>query len=57
MRRNIGNSGLSVAPIGLGGMPMSIGGRPSEADALRTIHAALGIEAPATHRAVHASGV
>lgn len=41
MRRNIGNSGLSVAPIGLGGMPMSIGGRPSEADALRTIHAAL----------------
>jgi len=41
MHRNIGDSGLSVAPIGLGGMPMSIRGRPSEADALRTIHAAL----------------
>ncbi|MES2644627.1 MAG: aldo/keto reductase [Myxococcota bacterium] len=41
MRRTIGSSGLSVASIGLGGMPMSIQGRPSEADALRTIHAAL----------------
>ncbi len=41
MRRAIGTSGLTVAPIGLGGMPMSIRGRPSEADALRTIHAAL----------------
>ncbi|MDP2312928.1 MAG: aldo/keto reductase [Pseudomonadota bacterium] len=41
MRRTIGSSGLTVAPIGLGGMPMSIHGRPSEADALRTIHAAL----------------
>lgn len=30
-----------VAPIGLGGMPMSIRGRPSEADSLRVIHAAL----------------
>ncbi|MDP2309126.1 MAG: aldo/keto reductase [Pseudomonadota bacterium] len=41
MRRTIGSSGLSVAPIGLGGMPMSIQGRPPEAEALRTIHAAL----------------
>lgn len=41
MRGNIGSSGLSVAPIGLGGMPMSIQGRPSQIDALRTIHAAL----------------
>lgn len=41
MRRAIGSSGLTVAPIGLGGMPMSIRGRPPEADALRTIHAAL----------------
>lgn len=41
MRRAIGSSGLAVAPIGLGGMPMSIRGRPSEAEALRTIQAAL----------------
>lgn len=30
-----------VAPIGLGGMPMSIRGRPAEADSLKVIHAAL----------------
>jgi aryl-alcohol dehydrogenase-like predicted oxidoreductase len=40
-RRRLGNSGLVVAPIGLGGMPMSIRGRPSEEQSLRTIHAAL----------------
>ena len=40
-RRPIGTSGLAVAPIGLGGMPMSIAGRPSEAQSLATIHAAL----------------
>ena len=39
-RRPIGTSGLAVAPIGLGGMPMSIAGRPSEAQSLATIHAA-----------------
>ncbi len=40
-RRAIGSSGLHVTPIGLGGMPMSIQGRPPEAEAIRTIHAAL----------------
>jgi aryl-alcohol dehydrogenase-like predicted oxidoreductase len=30
-----------VFPIGLGGMPMSLDGRPDEAQAVRTIHAAL----------------
>ncbi|MFN7146184.1 MAG: aldo/keto reductase [Myxococcota bacterium] len=40
-RRPLGSSGLSVAPIGLGGMPMSIRGRPSEAQSIATIHAAL----------------
>lgn len=40
-RRALGASLLDVAPIGLGGMPMSIAGRPSEDDAVRVIHAAL----------------
>lgn len=40
-RRPLGSSGLSVAPIGLGGMPMSLRGRPSEAQSIATIHAAL----------------
>ncbi len=39
-QRTIGD--VSVSAIGLGGMPMSLGARmPSEADAIRTIHAAL----------------
>lgn len=32
---------LSVAPIGLGGMPMSVEGRPERDRSIRTIHAAL----------------
>jgi aryl-alcohol dehydrogenase-like predicted oxidoreductase len=36
MKRALGNSGLEVAPVGLGGMPLSIQGRPDE-------HAALGV--------------
>ncbi len=39
--RPLGSSGLAVSAIGLGGMYLSIQGRPSEADAVRTIHAAL----------------
>jgi aryl-alcohol dehydrogenase-like predicted oxidoreductase len=39
--RVFGPTGLSVAPIGLGGMPMSLTARPSEADSIRVIHAAL----------------
>lgn len=38
-RRPLGD--LTVAPIGLGGMPMSIAGRPSREQALATIHAAI----------------
>jgi aryl-alcohol dehydrogenase-like predicted oxidoreductase len=37
--RNIGQ--ISVGAIGLGGMPLSIEGRPDEAQAIATIHAAL----------------
>lgn len=33
--------GVDVFPIGLGAMPLSLEGRPSEADAIRTVHAAL----------------
>lgn len=32
---------VDVFPIGLGGMPLSVQGRPDEAQAIRTIHAAL----------------
>ncbi|MFZ5477767.1 MAG: aldo/keto reductase [Myxococcota bacterium] len=40
-RRVLGSSGIAVGCVGLGGMPLSIRGRPSEADALRVIHAAI----------------
>ena len=40
-RRALGQTGLNVSCIGLGGMPMSISGRPSEDDSVRVIHAAL----------------
>ena len=36
--RQIGDT--KVSAIGLGGMPMSIEGRPDEAQAIATIHAA-----------------
>jgi aryl-alcohol dehydrogenase-like predicted oxidoreductase len=39
--RSLGPSGLAVSAIGLGGMYLSIDGRPSETDAVRTVHAAL----------------
>jgi aryl-alcohol dehydrogenase-like predicted oxidoreductase len=39
--RPLGSSGLTVSAIGLGGMYLSIDGRPSETDAVRTVHAAL----------------
>lgn len=42
MKRKIGTTSLEVFPIGLGGMPLSIQGRPSEGDALRVIHASVG---------------
>ncbi|MCB9697141.1 MAG: aldo/keto reductase [Alphaproteobacteria bacterium] len=40
-RRALGNTGWTVGAIGLGGMPMSIQGRPSEDQSLTTIDAAL----------------
>ena len=39
MKRPVGNSGLVVGPIGLGGMPLSIQGRPDERTALAVIEA------------------
>jgi aryl-alcohol dehydrogenase-like predicted oxidoreductase len=42
-RRTLGSSGIEVAPIGLGGMPMSIQGRPDEARSLSTLQAAFAL--------------
>ncbi|MGB5064237.1 MAG: aldo/keto reductase [Candidatus Competibacter sp.] len=39
MQRELGHTGLSVKAIGLGAMPLSIDGRPSEAQALAVIEA------------------
>nr|ACU26464.1 predicted oxidoreductase [uncultured bacterium HF186_25m_13D19] len=40
-QRELGQSGLKVSVIGLGGMPMSIVGRPTESEAIDVIHASL----------------
>jgi len=40
-KRKLGNSEFSVNPIGLGSMPLSLQGRPTEKEAIRVIHAAL----------------
>lgn len=40
MKREIGNTGVSVFPIGLGAMPLSIRDRPDEDAAIRVLHAA-----------------
>jgi aryl-alcohol dehydrogenase-like predicted oxidoreductase len=47
MKRALGNTGLMVSPIGLGGMPLSIQGRPDERTALAVIQAFL--EGGGTH--------
>jgi aryl-alcohol dehydrogenase-like predicted oxidoreductase len=39
MKRPLGNTGLAVGPIGLGGMPLSIQNRPDERTALAVIEA------------------
>ncbi|MBW4580222.1 MAG: aldo/keto reductase [Tildeniella nuda ZEHNDER 1965/U140] len=39
--KQLGNTGITVSAIGLGGMPMSLSSRPSEAQAIATIHRAL----------------
>src|SRR5438477_6911114 len=41
MRRSIGRTRIEVNAIGLGAMPLSIQGRPSEKEALAVINAAL----------------
>ncbi len=41
IKRKLGNTGITVNAIGLGGMPMSISGRPDEVQSIATIHAAL----------------
>lgn len=40
MMREIGNTGVSVFPMGLGAMPLSIGNRPDEEAAIKVLHAA-----------------
>lgn len=37
--RELGNTGIRVSPIGLGGMPLSIAGRPDQAQAFEVIKA------------------
>jgi aryl-alcohol dehydrogenase-like predicted oxidoreductase len=39
----LGTTGIRVSAVGLGAMPLSLAGRPSEADAIRVIHAALDV--------------
>jgi len=41
VRRTIGRTGIEVFPIGLGAMPLSLQGRPSEESAIAVIRAAL----------------
>ena len=39
--KQLGNTGITVSAIGLGGMPMSLSSRPPETQAIATIHQAL----------------
>ncbi len=39
--KQLGNTGVYVSAIGLGGMPMSLSDRPSESESLQVIHRAL----------------
>ncbi|OWY66689.1 aldo/keto reductase [cyanobacterium TDX16] len=39
--KQLGNTGVTISAIGLGGMPMSLSSRPAEAQAIETIHRAL----------------
>ena len=39
--KQLGNTGVSISAIGLGGMPLSLSGRPSESQAIEVIHRAL----------------
>ncbi|WP_201755418.1 aldo/keto reductase [Paenibacillus glycinis] len=40
-QRKLGSTGIIIGEIGMGGMPLSVNGRPSEEDGIRTVHAAL----------------
>lgn len=40
-QRLLGSTGLAVGSIGMGCMPLSVTGRPSEEEGIKTIHAAL----------------
>ena len=39
--KQLGNTGVSISAIGLGGMPMSLSDRPPESEAIKLIHRAL----------------
>ncbi|GAC1480042.1 MAG: aldo/keto reductase [Chamaesiphon sp.] len=39
--KQLGNTDVTISAIGLGGMPMSLSGRPSESEAIEVIHRAL----------------
>jgi aryl-alcohol dehydrogenase-like predicted oxidoreductase len=39
--KQLGNTGVTISAIGLGGMPMSLSGRPQESQAIEVIHRAL----------------
>lgn len=39
--KHLGNTSVSISAIGLGGMPLSLSGRPSESEAIAVVHRAL----------------
>lgn len=39
--KQLGNTGVSISAMGLGGMPLSLSGRPSESQAIEVIHRAI----------------
>lgn len=39
--KQLGNTGVTISAIGLGGMPMSLSSRPPESEAIKVIHRAL----------------
>jgi pyridoxine 4-dehydrogenase len=39
--KQLGDTGVSISAIGLGGMPLSLSGRPSESQAIEVIHRAI----------------
>jgi len=39
--KQLGNTGVTISALGLGGMPMSLSGRPPESQAINVIHKAL----------------